>query len=218
MLTDPERDVRAKAAKGLGNVKDISSVPALPLLSKTTDQFWVVRLHVVRALGLIKDPIAVECLSTRLGDNKWQVRSAAAVALGTIGADAYLVLVEQYLHSNDRYTREQAKEELAHSRVIDSFVDFIIKNRDRLPAMPAGPSVNGTGKEPATKPLINEGTVPSGVYVRMANMMVTSGKSVPAEVIGSLTGDNIGLKDRSRAIGILNSFSNGAGHPPGPGH
>ncbi len=206
-LTDPERDVRAKAAKGLGKIRDVASVPALPLLSKTTDQFWVVRLHVVRALGMIKDPIAIECLSVRLGDNKWQVRNAAATALGTIGADAYLVLIEQYLRSNDRYTKEQAKEELAKSRVIDSLVDFIIKNRDRLSA-----------EKPVSQPLINGGTIPPAVYVKMTDLLVSSGNEVSAEVIRSLTCEKMGLKERSRAIEILKSFSNGAGHEPRHSH
>jgi HEAT repeat protein len=219
ILTDSERDVRAKAAKGLGKIKDIGAVPPLSLLTKTTDPFWVVRLHVVRALGLIKDPIAIESIKARLGDNKWQVRSAAAAALGTIGAEAYLVLVEQYLKSNDQYTREQAQEELASSGIIDSLVDFVLKNRDRLP--PASDSngysasASSSSSSEAPKPLINGGSVPPAVYLQMADLLASSGKGVPAEVIMSLTGEGMGRRERSMAIEILNSFDNGPGAEPG---
>ncbi|MBE9527947.1 MAG: HEAT repeat domain-containing protein [Proteobacteria bacterium] len=215
ILTDTERDVRAKAAKGLGKITDISSVPPLSLITKTKDPFWVVRLHVVRALGLIKDPIAIECIKERLGDNKWQVRSAAATALGTIGAEAYLVLVEQYLKSNDQYTREQVQEELAHSGIIDSLVDFVLKNRDRLPPIdgPNG-SVSSSTSGEQMPPLINGGTIPPAVYVKIAGLLVSSGTGVPAEVIMKLTREGMGRRERTMAIEILNAIETGAGPQP----
>jgi HEAT repeat protein len=216
ILTDTERDVRAKAAKGLGKIKDIASVPPLSLITKTRDQFWVVRLHVVRALGLIKDPIAIECIKERLGDKKWQVRSAAATALGTIGAEAYLVLVEQYLKSTDQYTREQVQEELASSGIIDSLVDFVLKNRNRLPPIGGGNgSVSGGSSEETNEPLINGSAVAPAVYVKIAGLLVSSGTGVPAEVIMKLTREGMGRRERTMAINILKSLDPDTGEQPG---
>ncbi|MFQ5736575.1 MAG: HEAT repeat domain-containing protein [Thermodesulfobacteriota bacterium] len=123
-LNDTERDVRAKAAKGLGKLKDPSS--ALPLIEHMEDPHWVVRLHVTRALGLIRDPVAVEYIEKRLYDIKWQVRKAAAEALGRFGGSAFVELLDVYLNSHDRYSKEQASAEIAKAGLLGALATAVL--------------------------------------------------------------------------------------------
>lgn len=123
-LNDTERDVRAKAAKGLGKIRDASS--ALPLIEHMEDPHWVVRLHVTRASGLIRDPAAVEHVEKRLTDINWQVRKAAAEALGRFGGSAFVALLEVYLKSHDKYSKEQASDELARAGVINALAAAVL--------------------------------------------------------------------------------------------
>lgn len=123
-LNDPERDVRAKAAKGLGKLRDPSS--ALPLIERMEDPHWVVRLHVTRASGLVRDPAAIEHIERRLSDINWQVRKAAAEALGRFSGSAFVMLLDVYLNSLDRYSREQASDEIARAGVISALAKALI--------------------------------------------------------------------------------------------
>lgn len=113
MLADPEQDVRAKAAKGLGRFRCAESAPRLE--ESLFDRHWVVRLHSARSLGLIKEERSVPALARKLSDRNWQVRRAAAEALGAIGDSAYLELLKAFVDSTDHYAREQALDELGRS-------------------------------------------------------------------------------------------------------
>ncbi|MBI5810582.1 MAG: HEAT repeat domain-containing protein, partial [Deltaproteobacteria bacterium] len=109
-LKDPEQDVRAKAAKGAGKLKDRGALAGL--IALLADPHWVVRLHAARALGLIGDINAIPHIKARLNDENWQVRRVAAESLGRFGGAAYPALMEVSLKDSDRYAREQADDEL----------------------------------------------------------------------------------------------------------
>ncbi len=123
-LNDTERDVRAKAAKGLGKIRDPSSV--WPLIMHMDDAHWVVRMHVTRAAGLIRDPVAVEHVEKRLIDINWRVRKAAAEALGRFGGSAFMVLLDAYLNCYDKYSKEQASEEIAKAGVLGALARAVL--------------------------------------------------------------------------------------------
>lgn len=123
-LNDTERDVRAKAAKGLGKLRDASS--SLPLIEHMDDPHWVVRLHVTRASGQIRDPAAVEHVLKRLNDINWQVRKAAAEALGRFGGSAFLSLLDVYLNGLDKYSKEQASDEIARAGLLGALAGAVL--------------------------------------------------------------------------------------------
>ncbi|MBI1912671.1 MAG: HEAT repeat domain-containing protein [Deltaproteobacteria bacterium] len=124
-LSDPEQDMRAKAAKGLGKLRYWPAIDRLKELLQ--DPFWVVRLHAARALGLIGDPVVIDSLREMLKDKNWQVRKSAAEALGKIGGRAYIVLLQVYLYSNDRYATEQVADEMERMGIIKEFLNWLLK-------------------------------------------------------------------------------------------
>ena len=81
-LKDDNPDVRAMAAKTLGDIKNPRAVE--PLISVLKDEDRDVRKNAVKALRWIKDPRAVEPLIAALKDEDWSVQSGAANALRAI--------------------------------------------------------------------------------------------------------------------------------------
>lgn len=191
-LGDGERDVRAKAARGLGNVYDRAAVPPLPLFRLTTDPFWVVRLQAVKALGRIGDPLSTDYIARRLGDRKWQVRRAAARALGEIGPPAYPALLGTFLNSGDAFAREQAAEEMERSGAARVMIKSLL-DRHYVDGLK---SAGGRGARlPAeSAPALLD----FGVLVRMAVLLAPYDPAGMVEVLGHLaagefSGDELAL-------------------------
>ena len=121
-LTDTEPDVRAKGARGLGRIKEAELVVE-PLTKLYDDETWVVRYHCVKSLGLIGDKSSVDLFKRAITDSNWQVRRAAAEALGSFGVSAIKELTDVMLRSNDRFAREQVAEELQRSGLIYAIIE-----------------------------------------------------------------------------------------------
>jgi len=124
-LADSERDVRAKAAKGLGKLRDPSS--ALPLIEAMEDAHWVVRLHATRSSAMVRDPAAVEHVARRLNDINWQVRKVAAEALGAFSGSAFVILLDVYLNGHDKYSKEQASDEISRSGALTAIAAAVLE-------------------------------------------------------------------------------------------
>jgi len=83
LLNEYQWEIRAAAAKDLGQRRDLQAVELLCIA--LTDRIWHVRMAVVGALGRLKDARAVEPLCGALQDNDYYVRIAVTVALMEIG-------------------------------------------------------------------------------------------------------------------------------------
>ncbi len=106
MLDDSDATVRAAAAQALGRVKGQDAAAALARLVGNEAEELVVRISAVQALGTLAAEEAVPQLKQALTyqpivaegepDNSWQLRVAAAGALGAIGtAEAIDALAER---------------------------------------------------------------------------------------------------------------------------
>lgn len=129
MLDDPEQDVRAKAAMGLGRIRCAEA--AWRIEERLLDRYWVVRLHAARALGHIREQRSEPALVARLGDSNWQVRRAVSEALSRLGGTAYAALLKVFIDSSDRYAKDQALEELAGSGVAAALLSMLPRGGQR---------------------------------------------------------------------------------------
>jgi len=126
MLGDPEHEVRAKAAKGLGKLKVREAIPLL--LAALKDPDWVVRLHSARALGLIGAESAIQPLKAALTDKSWQVRAAASEAMALAGGAGFIELLNVLIDSSDRYARDQALDQLSRAGFYTKLKSFLEGN------------------------------------------------------------------------------------------
>jgi HEAT repeat protein len=116
LLSDPQPDLRARAAHALGQIGDPGSIPSLVGVLK--DPAWPVRAMAARALGRIPGREALEPLSHALTDGQWWVRANAAEALKAKGEPGQRALLG-VLDSSDAYAREQAVLMLQESGMLD---------------------------------------------------------------------------------------------------
>jgi len=108
---------RANAARALGKLSDRGSSPCLRELA-TSDPVPFVRGWAVGALGEVHDEAAAPTLAELLRDSEWQVRVAAAYALGRLGAAEFIPAVraarrrEGFMHLARRRAYSNALREL----------------------------------------------------------------------------------------------------------
>lgn len=115
-LTDPESDVRARAAHALGAIGVADGAPALR--KSLLDPEWPVRAMAAKALGRIHDVESIPALCAALRDREWWVRANAAEALkltGPMGIEA----LEGMLSDEDLYAKHQACLMLEESGILD---------------------------------------------------------------------------------------------------
>ena len=84
LVSDPEPQLRRRAALALGRIGLPQGVP--PLIAALSDPVWEVRQVSAFALGLIGDSTATSALVEALRDAEPSVQGQAAEALGRIGA------------------------------------------------------------------------------------------------------------------------------------
>ena len=118
-LDDPDADLRARAAHGLGLVGDPQA--AGPLLRALQDREWPVRAMAAKALGRLGDAAAIPALCDALRDRQWWVRANAGEALRRLGPAGLDALVKM-LDADDTYARHQAIAQLEEGRIIDQYV------------------------------------------------------------------------------------------------
>lgn len=81
-ISDPEKAVRAQAARALAAIGEPAAGRLITLLN---DPDWKVRYRAAEALGTMKSRTSVPYLIKRLSDEKDHVRYMAAKSLGLIG-------------------------------------------------------------------------------------------------------------------------------------
>jgi HEAT repeat protein len=105
-LADVDPELRARAAKALGRLRDASSVG--PLLDRLlTDPSAFVRTSVARALGQLPTRETVEFLTRSLSDPEWWVRLRAVESLANLGSPARDAL-RGALHDRDPLVSREA--------------------------------------------------------------------------------------------------------------
>jgi HEAT repeat protein len=127
-LDDGESEVRARAAKAIGNIGDAGAVGSL--IKTLADPVWFVRLQTAKAIGALAHERAVRALVTALTDEAWQVRAAAAEALRRVGGPAVSALTECLFESRDRYAKEQVVEELQRTPLLLEQVEALDGTHD----------------------------------------------------------------------------------------
>ncbi len=105
-------DVQTSAAQALGML-GTEGIDELILALKTKDRD--VRLGIIEALSVIRDPRAVPALIHLLSDGSSEVRWEAAIALGEINDPAATASLVQALGDPDRYVRYGAASALQKS-------------------------------------------------------------------------------------------------------
>jgi len=120
LLSDPERDIRARAAHALGLIGDPNFTP--DLLKTLEDTAWPVRAMAAKALGKLGRPEAVRPLTEAMRDKEWWVRINAADGLRSMGEKGLEALVGA-IESEDRYARHAAVATLEGAGVLDQYVE-----------------------------------------------------------------------------------------------
>jgi HEAT repeat protein len=125
LLTDPNPDLRARAANALGILGDPT---AARLLERTLqDPEWPVRAMAAKSLGRLQESGSIGALKDALADSQWWVRANAAEGLkmkGNSGRDALL----QMLDSSDPYAAQQSVQMLQESGVLDDFIGMLVSH------------------------------------------------------------------------------------------
>lgn len=85
LLRDDDEEVRARAARGLGSLRDHRSVSTLCATLANAAEVPTVRSEAAEALGVIGRRSATPLLVRALRDREPDVRAGAATALGLIG-------------------------------------------------------------------------------------------------------------------------------------
>lgn len=119
LATDPNPDVRARAADVIAHLEDSRALPALLVLLE--DPEWFVRLHAVRAAAELR-PTPLQELGNRLTDPNWRVREATVHAVAVKGRRGVSFLLAHFHVADDRYSREQVAEEIERLGLLPSLV------------------------------------------------------------------------------------------------
>ena len=119
LITDQNPEVRARAADVIAHLDDERAIAALLIL--LGDSEWFVRLHATRALAECEF-VPLQALGGVLTDPNWRVREAAAQALSVQGQRGVGFLLAHFRTTTDRYSREQAAEQIERLGLIPSLV------------------------------------------------------------------------------------------------
>ncbi|CAD5962618.1 PBS lyase HEAT-like repeat [Planktothrix tepida] len=110
LLNDPEVDVQAAAADGLGALKLKNAFDDLQTVYNTTSE-WLLKLSIVAAVGGIEEPRAFELLEQALQDENTLIQTVAISALGELGDHRAIPLLVPFVTNSDwqvRYRVAQA--------------------------------------------------------------------------------------------------------------
>ena len=119
LAADPLPEVRASAARALGNTNTSYSLPALHSLA--CDPEWFVRLRAVVALGEIENIGKIKILVRALCDANRHVRQRAAWVLARLEPQLDQIL-EDVVATKDDYALQSFVSELERSGAIDKIV------------------------------------------------------------------------------------------------
>lgn len=127
LASDPDPNVRANAAEGLGPLPVQEKVDLLLRLSR--DELWYVRAHAASALRHVGEA-GVGRLTELLGDESWWVRENAANALAAIGEPAIPAL-RNALASEDRFARNKAGEVLVRLGFVEREIEAYLEGNGK---------------------------------------------------------------------------------------
>jgi len=119
LATDSLPEVRASAARALGNTNTSYSLPALHSLA--SDPEWFVRLRAVVALGQIENIGKIKILLHSLCDANRHVRQRAAWALARMEPQLEQIL-DDVVATKDNYALQAFVSELERSGAIEKIV------------------------------------------------------------------------------------------------
>jgi HEAT repeats len=122
LATDNDPEVRASAARAMGNSQPEFALPILSVM--VSDPEWFVRLRAVVALASIHHGGRVRPLLRALCDPNRYVRQRAAWALAQIGSDLDNIL-NQVVETQDNYALQAFISELERSGAIESLIDAL---------------------------------------------------------------------------------------------
>lgn len=125
LTADPLPEVRASAARALGNAKSSVALAALAALS--TDSVWFVRLRAVVALGSLEHPGKIKPLLHGLCDVNRNVRQRAAWAL-VRGEPDLSTILEQVIDCRDKYALQAFVSELERSGAVDKVIHAVVQH------------------------------------------------------------------------------------------
>jgi HEAT repeat protein len=131
LATEGDAEVRASAARALGNAQPSFALPVLSVLVQ--DKEWFVRLRAVVALAAIDHPARIRPLLRALCDSNRYVRLRAAWALAQMGSNLDRILTE-VVDTQDNYALQAFVSELERSGAIDRVVDVLHANREQSAA------------------------------------------------------------------------------------
>lgn len=93
LMRDDDEEVRARAARGLGQLRDHRALPMLAAALANRGETPVVRGEAAEALGLIGRRSATPLLVRAARDSEPDVRAGAAIGLGMIGGPDVVVVL-----------------------------------------------------------------------------------------------------------------------------
>lgn len=125
-LGDKHENARAKAARELGDLKDVRAVE--PLIKTLKDRDSYVRGQCAISLGKLKDARAVDSLVLALDDDYTYVKEEAARALGEIKNVRAAGPLMNFLKNDSTYVREEAVKSLI--KIGPEAIAPLIKARD----------------------------------------------------------------------------------------
>jgi HEAT repeat protein len=128
LATDEDPEVRASAARALGNSQPSFALPVLSVMVK--DKEWFVRLRAVVALASIDHNARIRPLLHALCDSNRYVRQRAAWALAQIGSNLDHIL-SQVVETQDNYALQAFISELERSGAIENLVEALQGQHER---------------------------------------------------------------------------------------
>jgi HEAT repeat protein len=128
LATDDDSEVRASAARAMGNSRPEFALPVLSVM--VTDSQWFVRLRAVVALASINHSGRIRPLVRALCDSNRYVRLRAAWALAQIESDLDSIL-SQVVETQDNYALQAFVSELERSGAIEILIEALEKNNEQ---------------------------------------------------------------------------------------
>jgi len=114
LLNDPEMDVKAAAADGIGALKLTSAYPDLAKIYNDTSD-WMMQFSIIAALGELGDLRGFELLADALAHNEHDLVKIAAIgAMGELGDPRGLDLLLPFIDNPDWQIRYRLAQSLAN--------------------------------------------------------------------------------------------------------
>lgn len=115
LAEDPEADVKAAAADGLGALHCAEAYPQLEAAYSNSND-WVLQLSIIAALGELGNTAAFELLQQALNSETELIRIAAITALGELGDERAIALIAPLAQESDWQLRSRVAQALGHFR------------------------------------------------------------------------------------------------------